>query len=154
MPSSQRRLAVITPTRDASGGFRRPTPGPARSRAGRTRRPRPRRRGRGQAGATPRLVGRQWRALPASTWHIPADLGLLALGAALSVGLGVWRGQTIRVWREADGTWWRQGSVRTLALRGASPGAGDAIPSGFEQDEWQAEAESRRQPPDTGSLNT
>jgi hypothetical protein len=59
------------------------------------------------------------RALPASTWHMAAELGLVALGAAVSVGLGVWRGQTIRVWREADGAWWRQGSVRTLALWGA-----------------------------------
>jgi len=59
------------------------------------------------------------RALPASTWHVPADLGLLALSAAVSVGLGVWRGQTIKVWREADGTWWRQGSVLTLVLWGA-----------------------------------
>src|SRR5580692_7158917 len=47
-----------------------------------------------------------FRALPASTWHMAADLGLIALGAAVSVGLGVWRGQTIRVWREADGSWW------------------------------------------------
>jgi len=54
------------------------------------------------------------RALPASTWRVPADLGLLALSAAVSVGLGVWRGQTIKVWREADGTWWRQGSALTL----------------------------------------
>jgi hypothetical protein len=60
-----------------------------------------------------------FRALPASTWHMAADLGLIALGAAVSVGLGVWRGQTIRVWREADGGWQRQGSVRTLALWGA-----------------------------------
>jgi len=59
------------------------------------------------------------RALPASTWRVPADLGLLALSAAVSVGLGVWRGQTIKVWREADGTWWRQGSVLTLVLWGA-----------------------------------
>jgi hypothetical protein len=58
------------------------------------------------------------RGLPAWTWHRSADLGLLALSAALSVGLGIWRGQTIRVWREADGTWWRQGSVRTLVLWG------------------------------------
>jgi hypothetical protein len=58
------------------------------------------------------------RALPTSTWRVPADLGLLVLSAAVSVGLGVWRGQTIRVWREADGTWWRQGSVRTLVLWG------------------------------------
>ncbi len=58
------------------------------------------------------------RSLPASTWRVPADLALLAVSAALSVGLGVWRGQTIRVWRDADGTWWRQGSVLTLVLWG------------------------------------
>ncbi len=39
------------------------------------------------------------RGLPASAWHVPADLGLLALSAAVSVGLGARRGQTIRVWR-------------------------------------------------------
>ena len=59
------------------------------------------------------------RSLPASTWHVPADLGLLAVSAAVSVGLGVWRGQTIKVWRDADGTWWRKGSTFTLALWGA-----------------------------------
>jgi hypothetical protein len=59
------------------------------------------------------------RSLPASTWHVPADLGLLALSAVISIGLGVWRGQTIRVWRDADGTWWRQGSALTLVLWGA-----------------------------------
>jgi pimeloyl-ACP methyl ester carboxylesterase len=56
------------------------------------------------------------RSLPASTWQVPADLALLAVSAALSLGLGVWRGQTIKVWRDADGTWWRQGSVLTLVL--------------------------------------
>jgi hypothetical protein len=59
------------------------------------------------------------RGVPASTWHVPADLGLLALSAAISLGLGVWRGQTIMVWRDIDGTWWRQGSARTLVLWGA-----------------------------------
>jgi hypothetical protein len=58
------------------------------------------------------------RGLPASTWRVPADLGLLAVSAALSLGLGAWRGQTIRVWRDTDGTWWRQGSVFTLVLWG------------------------------------
>jgi hypothetical protein len=58
------------------------------------------------------------RSLPASTWRVPADLALLAASAALSLGLGVWRGQTIRVWRNADGTWWRQGSMLTLVLWG------------------------------------
>ena len=58
------------------------------------------------------------RSLPASTWRVPADLALLAVSAALSLGLGVWRGQTIKVWRDADGTWWRKGSVITLVLWG------------------------------------
>jgi hypothetical protein len=49
----------------------------------------------------------------------PADLALLALSAAVSAGLGIWRGQTIQVWRDADTTWWRQGSALTLALWGA-----------------------------------
>jgi hypothetical protein len=59
------------------------------------------------------------RSLPSSTWHVTADLALLAISAAVSIGLGIWRGQTIRVWRDADGNWWRQGSVLTLALWGA-----------------------------------
>jgi hypothetical protein len=59
------------------------------------------------------------RSLPASTWHVPADLALLAASAVISIGLGLWRGQTIRVWRDADGTWWRQGSTLTLVLWGA-----------------------------------
>ncbi len=58
------------------------------------------------------------RSLPASTWRVPADLALLAVSAALSLGLGAWRGQTIKVWRDADGTWWRKGSVLTLVLWG------------------------------------
>ena len=49
---------------------------------------------------------------------MPADLALLVVSAALSPGLGVWRGQTIKVWRDADGTLWRQGSVLTLVLWG------------------------------------
>jgi hypothetical protein len=59
------------------------------------------------------------RSLPSPTWHVPADLALLAVSAVISIGLGVWRGQTIRVWRDADGTWWRQGSALTLVLWGA-----------------------------------
>jgi len=58
------------------------------------------------------------RSLPASTWRVPADLALLAVSAALSLGLGAWLGQTIKVWRDADGTWWRQGSMLTLVLWG------------------------------------
>src|SRR5580692_3935562 len=58
------------------------------------------------------------RGLPASTWHVPADLGLLAASAVLSLALGAWRGQTIQVWRDAGGTWWRRGSALTLVLWG------------------------------------
>jgi hypothetical protein len=56
------------------------------------------------------------RSLPASTWRVPADLALLAVSAALSLGPGAWRGQTIRVWRDVGGTWWRHGSMLTLVL--------------------------------------
>jgi hypothetical protein len=58
------------------------------------------------------------RSLPASIWRVPADLALLTVSAALWLGLGVWRGQPIKVWRDADGTLWRQGSVLTLVLWG------------------------------------
>lgn len=61
------------------------------------------------------------RDLLASAWHVPADLGLLALSAAVSVAQGVWRGRTIRGWREADGTWWRQGSAAHV-LPESAPG--------------------------------
>jgi hypothetical protein len=57
--------------------------------------------------------------LPASTWHDAADLTLLALGAVVSVALGVWRGHTIAVWRDEAGVWWRRGSKLTLGLWGA-----------------------------------
>ena len=56
------------------------------------------------------------RSLPASTWRVPADLALLAVSAALSLGPGAWRGQTIRVWHDVGGTWWRHGSMLTLVL--------------------------------------
>jgi hypothetical protein len=57
--------------------------------------------------------------LPASTWRDATDPALLALGVAVSVGLGVWRGRTIAVWRDEAGVWWRRGSTLTLALWGA-----------------------------------
>ena len=56
------------------------------------------------------------RGLPASTWRVPADLALLAVSAELSLGLGVWRGQTIRVWRDAEWHLVASGSVLTLVL--------------------------------------
>jgi len=56
---------------------------------------------------------------PASTWKSGADLAFILIGALFSIGLGLWRGSTIRVWREADGVWWRAGSKTTLYLWGA-----------------------------------
>lgn len=58
------------------------------------------------------------RQLPASLWHDGADVALLALSAAVSAGLGVWRGHTIAVWRDEAGVWWRRGSTSTVALWG------------------------------------
>jgi hypothetical protein len=55
----------------------------------------------------------------AKTWSNVADLLLIALGAAVSIAIGVPRGATVRVWRGEDGRWWRQGSKGTLALWGA-----------------------------------
>jgi hypothetical protein len=56
---------------------------------------------------------------PASTWKSGADLGFIVVGALFSLGLGFWRGNTVRVWRETDGTWWRAGTRTTLYLWGA-----------------------------------
>lgn len=56
---------------------------------------------------------------PASTWKDEADLAFIAIGAVFSIALGLWRGTTIRVWRESDGSWWRAGSKYTLYLWGA-----------------------------------
>lgn len=56
---------------------------------------------------------------PASTWKDEADLAFIAIGAVFSIALGLWRGTTIRVWRESDGSWWRAGSRYTLYLWGA-----------------------------------
>lgn len=56
---------------------------------------------------------------PASTWKDTADLAFIAIGAVFSIALGLWRGTTIRVWRESDGSWWRAGSKYTLYLWGA-----------------------------------
>lgn len=60
-----------------------------------------------------------FRSMVASDLRSGVDLALLTVSAAASIGLGVWRGTTIRVWRDATGRWWRQGSWRTLALWGA-----------------------------------
>lgn len=70
---------------------------------------------------------------PVSTWKSGADLGFILVGAIFSIGLGLWRGNTIRVWRETDGSWWRAGTKTTLYLwgalllvRGALAGVADA----------------------------
>jgi hypothetical protein len=57
--------------------------------------------------------------LPPSLWRNAAGLALLASSAVVSVVLGVWRGRTLAVWRDAQGIWWRRGSKLTLALWGA-----------------------------------
>ena len=56
---------------------------------------------------------------PVSTWKSGADLAFILVGALFSIGLGLWRGGTIRVWRESDGGWWRAGTKSTLYLWGA-----------------------------------
>lgn len=56
---------------------------------------------------------------PVSTWKSGADLAYILVGALFSIGLGLWRGGTIRVWRESDGGWWRAGTKATLYLWGA-----------------------------------
>ena len=56
---------------------------------------------------------------PVSTWKSGADLAFILVGALFSIGLGLWRGGTIRVWRESDGGWWRAGTKTTLYLWGA-----------------------------------
>jgi hypothetical protein len=55
----------------------------------------------------------------AKTWSNSTDVLLIVLGVAISIGLGVPRGATIRVWLGDDGRWWRQGSKATLVLWGA-----------------------------------
>jgi hypothetical protein len=59
------------------------------------------------------------RSVPPESWRSAADVGLLGLSVVASLGLGLWRGRTITVWRDADGTWWRRGSALTLLLWGA-----------------------------------
>ncbi len=56
---------------------------------------------------------------PSSTWSSGTAVTLIAVGAVFSIGLGLARGATIRVWREQDGRMWRQGSKYTMFLWGA-----------------------------------
>lgn len=50
--------------------------------------------------------------------HVAVSLGLLVFGLLVETGLGVLRGLTVDTWREHDGTVWRRGTARTLALWG------------------------------------
>jgi hypothetical protein len=66
--------------------------------------------------AVPLVLG--WaglRGLHPATLAGGADGVLLATSALASVGLGWWRGLTLRVWRE-DGVWLRRGTPVTLLL--------------------------------------
>jgi hypothetical protein len=40
----------------------------------------------------------------------------LALSAGLSIGFGIWRGAQVRVWRDANGSYFTQGTRLTLLL--------------------------------------
>ena len=43
-------------------------------------------------------------------------VGLIALGLVLAAGFGIWRALTVRLWRQPDGTAWRQGTAATATL--------------------------------------
>jgi hypothetical protein len=46
----------------------------------------------------------------------PSAIAMLAVNAVIAITLGLWRGTSIRVWREAAGTILRQGTLLTLAI--------------------------------------
>jgi hypothetical protein len=46
----------------------------------------------------------------------PSAVSLIALGLVLAGGFGAWRAMTVRVWRNTDGTAWRQGTLATAVL--------------------------------------
>jgi hypothetical protein len=53
------------------------------------------------------------------TGHLDVSGGAgpyIALSAVLSIGFGVWRGAQVRVWKEADGSYFTQGTRLTLML--------------------------------------
>jgi hypothetical protein len=56
------------------------------------------------------------RDLPPSLWRSTVDVVPLLVSAAVSAGLGIWRGRTIAVWQDVHGAWWRRGSTLTLLL--------------------------------------
>lgn len=43
----------------------------------------------------------------------PVDFILLAVNAAIGLGMGLWRGQTYRVWTAEDGSTWQRGTLLT-----------------------------------------
>ena len=42
--------------------------------------------------------------------------GAIVVEALAGIGLGVLRGRSVQLWQDADGTWWRRGTVQTAAL--------------------------------------
>jgi hypothetical protein len=46
----------------------------------------------------------------------PSTIGWIVVGLLIGAGLGAARAATTRVWRDANGTAWRRGSVLTAAL--------------------------------------
>jgi hypothetical protein len=43
----------------------------------------------------------------------PIDVVLLAVNATIGLGMGLWRGQTYRLWTAADGSVWQRGTLLT-----------------------------------------
>jgi hypothetical protein len=58
----------------------------------------------------------------------PVDVLLLAVNATIGLGMGLWRGQTYRLWAAADGSIWQRGTLLTavnwLVLIGIRVGYG------------------------------
>jgi NAD/NADP transhydrogenase beta subunit len=60
--------------------------------------------------------------------HVAASaIGLIVLSLVIAAGFGAWRAVTVRVWRNPDGTAWRQGTGATAALWIVAFGAHVAI---------------------------
>ncbi|MGH3320297.1 MAG: hypothetical protein ACRDN9_08970 [Streptosporangiaceae bacterium] len=55
--------------------------------------------------------------------HVWAGLVLLLGGIALAAALGVWRGMTMRTWRDGAGVLWRKGTRMTAVAWAASAAA-------------------------------
>jgi hypothetical protein len=58
----------------------------------------------------------------------PVDVLLLGVNASIGLGMGLWRGQTYRLWAAADGSAWQRGTLLTainwLVLIGIRVGFG------------------------------